>query len=242
MQCLEWRQEVDTFLDGESPVERASTLQEHVRRCPECAGELMSRLEMKRRTKAAGKRYVASEKLRRSIAKRSATTARAWVWPLAAAAAMVVFAMFGLRNWEAQGHQRQMMAQLVDIHVATLASANPVDVVSTDRHTVKPWFQGKVPFSFDLPDITGTNAELLGGRVVFVNQHPVAQLLYKVREHKISVFIAQADASGLRSSGSLSRDLQFHGESWTAHGLSYVVVSDASPAELEPLVKHLQSA
>jgi anti-sigma factor RsiW len=241
MQCLEWRQGLDTFLDGESSQSQDSALQVHLRGCPDCAAELVTRLQLKRLTKAAGKRYVASEQLRKKIARQAETVRWGWGRLVLATAAAVAIAVFALSVWTARGQQRQIMAQLVDIHVATLASANPVDVISTDRHTVKPWFQGKVPFSFDVPDLAGTNVELLGGRVVFLGQHPVAQLLYKVREHRISVFIAQADTAGIASSGGLSRDLNFHGESWTAHGLSYCMISDASPYELTPLVARLKT-
>ena len=60
--------------------------------------------------------------------------------------------------------REQALAELVDLHVATLASANPVDVISTDRHTVKPWFQGKLPFTFNLPELQNSSFKLVGGR------------------------------------------------------------------------------
>src|SRR5260221_3936314 len=115
MQCLEWRQELDTFLDGESSHSRGSALQEHVRSCPACAAELVARLQMKRMTKAAGKRYVASERLRNRIARQTAPGLWAWGWGrlALAAAAMIVIAVFGVHTWEVRDQQRQVMAQLV---------------------------------------------------------------------------------------------------------------------------------
>ena len=64
------------------------------------------------------------------------------------------------------------MSELVDLHVATLASSNPIDVVSSDRHTVKPWFEGKIPFTFNLPELQNSPFTLVGGRVSYLNQSP----------------------------------------------------------------------
>jgi len=87
--------------------------------------------------------------------------------------------------------EQQLMSELVDQHVATLASSNPVDVVSTDRHTVKPWFEGKIPFTFNLPELQGSSFLLVGGRVSYLSQAPGAELIFRVRQHQISVFIFQ---------------------------------------------------
>ena len=76
---------------------------------------------------------------------------------------------------------------MADLHVSDLASANPYDVVSSDRHTVKPWFQGKIPFAFNLPEFAGTEFTLLGGRLVYLHQQPAAQLVVGVGKHRISV-------------------------------------------------------
>src|SRR5579863_78943 len=88
-------------------------------------------------------------------------------------------------------HGQQVFGELVDQHVATLASLSPVDVVSTDRHTVKPWFQGRIPFTFDLPELQNSEFSLLGGRMAYLEQTPGAQLIYKIRKHEISVFVFQ---------------------------------------------------
>ena len=88
------------------------------------------------------------------------------------------------------GLERQhVFSELADLHVATLASATPVDVISTDRHTVKPWFEGKIPFTFNLPELQGTEFSLVGGRVTYLSQAPGAHLLYRLRKHELSVFI-----------------------------------------------------
>ena len=75
--------------------------------------------------------------------------------------------------------------------MATLGSANPVDVISTDRHTVKPWFQGKLPFSFNLPDNLLSGTTLDGANLTYIQNKPAAQLLYSIGKHRVSVYLEQ---------------------------------------------------
>ena len=135
-----------------------------------------------------------------------------------AIAAVVIASALVLTQFHRSG-ERQLMSELVDQHVATLASSNPVDVVSTDRHTVKPWFEGKIPFTFNLPELQGSPFVLAGGRVAYVNQSPGAELIFRVRQHQISVFIFQERALG-RAGGSESvrAALSFEVRTWCRNG------------------------
>src|SRR5208337_5238055 len=118
----------------------------------------------------------------------------AWMPAMAAAAVAVALLAVGFTLWARQTAREQALAELVDLHVATLASANPVDVVSTDRHTVKPWFQGKLPFTFNLPELQNSPFKLIGGKVMYFDHQPGAQLLFEVRNHELSVFVLQEQA------------------------------------------------
>ena len=111
------------------------------------------------------------------------------------------------------------------------------------RSTVKPWFAGKIPFTFNLPDLQGTDFTLLGGRVTYLEQMPGAHLIYRVRQHQISVFIFQqrAGQTAISSSSPVSR-LSFTMESWTKNGLRYFVVSDVGAQDIERLSKLLRAA
>ena len=80
--------------------------------------------------------------------------------------------------WELGPAESQVFSEIADLHVATLASSSPVDVISTDRHTVKPWFQGKIPFAFNLPELQNSEFSLLGGRMTYLDQTPGAHLIY----------------------------------------------------------------
>ncbi len=169
-----------------------------------------------------------------------------WVWQVVAVPAVLVLILSLAVNWYAgrEGTRRgQLFSELADLHVAALASTNPVDVVSTDRHTVKPWFQGKIPFTFNLPELQGSDFILLGGRVTYLAQTPGAQLIYQLRKHEISVFIFQ-DRGGETEGLPLGRNhaLTFNVESWIRNGLRYFVIGDVAADDIARLSKLLRDA
>ena len=84
-----------------------------------------------------------------------------------------------------------LMTEVSDQHIATLAANLPPQVLSSDRHTVKPWFQGKIPFSFNLPEGLPADTKLEGANLVYLHNRPVAQLLYDIGRHRVSVFVQQ---------------------------------------------------
>jgi anti-sigma factor RsiW len=140
--------------------------------------------------------------------------------------------------------RNQAFAELVDLHVAMLASANPVDVVSTDRHTVKPWFQGKLPYTFNLPELQGSSFMLRGGKLVYFQHNPGAHLLFEERRHQISVFILQDEPNSARLPAAVTPS-SFQGfsvETWSQSGLRYVIISDTSPADIHALADLLRAA
>ena len=135
-----------------------------------------------------------------------------------------------------------LFSEIADLHVGTLASSSPVDVISTDRHTVKPWFQGKIPFSFNLPDLQNTEFSLLGGRLAYLDQTPGAQLIYDYRKHHISVFVFQERSlpASLGESFLPPKQLPFNMETWTRDSLRYFVIGDASKDEINRLGSIIQ--
>jgi anti-sigma factor RsiW len=127
--------------------------------------------------------------------------------------------------------------------VATLASLSPVDVVSTDRHTVKPWFQGRIPFAFNLPDLQNSGFSLLGGRMTYLDQTPGAHLIYDARKHHISVFVLQERSLPGKLDNSFSpQKLPFNLETWSQGGLRYFVIGDASIADIDSLAELFKAA
>jgi len=145
--------------------------------------------------------------------------------------------------WIAYSHRSNAFAEAADLHVNALASANPVDVISTDRHTVKPWYQGRIPFSFNLPEFQNTGYTLIGGRLVYFHQQPGAQLLVALRQHKISVLIFQETpelARAFSGPSTVEHRNSFSIDTWTSQDLRFVLIGDADPAAITKLAQLLR--
>jgi anti-sigma factor RsiW len=247
MTC-DWVPKLDLYVDGELSGRELTEVEAHLRTCPTCAAGALSLLQLKRMTQTAGRRFSPRLEFRQQIERKIEKAKRplwAWRWaPALAAAAALVLMLIPATLWLQHSRSEQVLGELADLHVSTLASANPVDVVSSDRHTVKPWFQGKLPFTFNLPEVQTSPFKLIGGRFTYFQQSPGAQLLYEVGKHRISVFIFQnRDELGRLNSGSLlSRNLAFNTETWRAGGLWYFVLGDASPSDIHDLSQLLRGA
>lgn len=247
MSC-EWHANLDHYLDDELPDPAAGEMEAHLRGCPSCAADALSRLQLKRTTHAVGQRFAPRPEFRLKIEQSIGATKRPrmrwrWAWNFAAVAALgliLVSTAFWLQHWRGD----QALSELADLHVSMLASANPVDVVSSDRHTVKPWFQGKLPFSFNLPELKGGPFQLLGGRVTYFQQSPGAHLLFQIREHRLSVFVFQDRPELIRFElgSSLRRKLAFNFETWAEGDLRYFVIGDANRTDIHELSELIKRA
>lgn len=250
MACESWRAQLDTYLDGELPETEMRSFDAHIRGCPSCAADALARVQMKRTIQAAGKRFSPSaefrKKMRQSMTRKPKRRFDA-VWAFATAAVLIVIAGILTSSYlTGRSRQDQALSEIADLHVATLASSSLVDVISTDRHTVKPWFQGKIPFAFNLPELQDSEFSLLGGRMAYLDQTPGAQLIYDVRKHHISVFVFQDRLLKLPASlDGISRSpnqLPFNMETWSRGGLRYFVISDTSAADIDRLAKLFKAA
>jgi anti-sigma factor RsiW len=142
-----------------------------------------------------------------------------------------------------RGRRQRVYSELADLHVAALASSTPVDVRSTDRHPVRPWFQGKIPFRFNLPELEGTGFTLVGGRVAYLAQTPGAHLIYQLRNHELSVFIfPDRGAETASLPPEVTHTLSFSEENWSQNGLRYFVIADVSSDDIQSLSKLLRDA
>jgi|KBSMisStaDraftv2_1062788.scaffolds.fasta_scaffold193012_2 anti-sigma factor RsiW len=249
MTCEEVGRMLDAYVDENCSPEERTAIEAHLHSCTSCASEALRRLQMKRATRAAAARYSPSPDFRRRIeesirAKQRPAHWFSWGRPLAALATAMLVVAVSIGLWTRHTAREQAMTELLDLHVAIAASSNPVDVVSSDRHTVKPWFQGKLPFAFNLPELANTPYTLIGGKLVFLGRNPSAQLLFSVRKHDLSVFIAEQNRSFpmLDSRVHSDREKGFSTESWVRDGLRYVIISDTSPQDVRALGELLRSA
>jgi anti-sigma factor RsiW len=251
MSCQLWSERLDAYVDGEGPRDDLAAVEDHLRTCADCAREALGRMQLKRATHFAAQRFTLSPEFRlrvqnsiRQDLDRKSFWSLAWRPGLLALTATLLMIAASAILWSQHLRREQAVVQLIDLHVATLASSNPVDVVSTDRHTVKPWFQGRLPFSFNLPELAGTQFNLLGGKVAYLSNNPAAQLLFTTGKHKISVFIAQDQPGSPAAAllGGPKRDRGFTLETWSANGLCFVAISDASAADVNALAELLRAA
>jgi anti-sigma factor RsiW len=239
MSC-EWQGKIGLFVDDELQPAEQQQVSDHLSGCSECTAAVAEQLALKKVVRVAANRYAAPPDLHASVYRELHPHARVsawWKWGMSAVCAVLLVAL-GYALWPRSSGKDPMLAELVDQHVIALSSSNPVDVVSEDRHTVKPWFQGRLPFTFNLPELAGTNYKLLGGKVAYAQQKPGAELLYTVGQHKISVFIFEEQGN---RGAPMSRST-FNIKSWSGNGLAFHLVTDASDAESSQLVRMFQDA
>jgi anti-sigma factor RsiW len=243
MVCDSWTAKLDTYLDGELSESEMHTFDAHVRSCSSCSADALTRVQMKRAVQATGKRFTPEAEFRKRMQRRVAAKPQrsfrlGWIFAAAAvailAAGVLTSTYVGVRS-----SRDHVFSEIADLHVETLASSSPVDVVSTDRHTVKPWFQGKIPFAFNLPELQNTEFSLLGGRMTYLDQAPGAHLIYDFRKHHISVFVFQEGSlpTNLGVASLSPKPLPFNMETWSQGGLRYFVIGDASTPEIDSLAK-----
>lgn len=247
MGCSQWAGTIDVLVDGELSAESARDASEHLRNCPACATAALVVMQRKQSIQVAGRRFAPDAAFRARLLRQidsKPARPRMWFMPSLAAAALVLAMAAGVlinrdRNLKSE---QQLLNEMADLHVGTLASQNPVDVVSTDRHTVKPWFEGKLPFTFNVPELQGSEFSLVGGRVSYLRQSAGAELLFRLRQHQLSLFIFQERAVGALSTDHGTLDGSGLNERvWRHNGLLYCLVGDVSTADLDRLRDLLQA-
>lgn len=212
-------EQVQLIADGELEIA------EHVEHCGRCATAILGAKHLKSVVRDAMRTEAAPAALRRSL-----TGSNSAPWWMAAAAAVLSILLAG--GFVVRERSRNAAAELADMHVTLIGGANPIDVISTDRHTVKPWFEGRVPFAVPIPDLSSTEFRLIGGRVVFWRGNPGAYLLVRKGAHKISVFVfpdenaPQIASTSFRTLSTLA---------WREGGVSVVAVADIPSADLQAL-------
>jgi len=241
--CHEAERLVDAYVDGELGPAETAALQEHLVACAECSRRLMDR-ELLGRTLRAAPYYVAPARLRAAV---RGARKRSWFTPslLAWAATVTLAVSLGgamvvrtARSRSTVESTASIADQVVGGHVRALMADHLFDVRSTDRHTVKPWFLGKLDFSPPVEDLSSIGFPLLGGRLDHVAGQPVAALVYQRRLHPINMFIWPA---GDRTAASDSRSIRgFQVRHWIRHGMSFWAVSDLNDAEFGEFVRALQ--
>jgi anti-sigma factor RsiW len=154
-------------------------------------------------------------------------------WFVAAASIAVVAAGVLLEiRWTRSATGDRQASAVTDRHLASLMADHLVDVASSDRHTVKPWFAGRIEFSPLVVDLAADGFPLRGGRLDYVDGHPAVALVYARAQHVINVFVwptPEGDAGAHASDDTRG----YHLVHWTKHGFSWWAVSDVAPTDLQ---------
>ncbi len=246
MTNCEWREKIGLYVDGELEPSAEQAVVGHLQSCSDCSSAVLEQQALKKAIRVAGKRFTAPPELYASVQRQmhpersSGPGLKPWLKWSAIAASTFLLAVVTFALLSRPSASNTTVSQLIDQHVTMLASSNPVDVVSSDKHTVKPWFQGKLPFTFNPPELAaGSPFTLIGGRLVYAQQAPGAELVYQVRQHKLSVFIFQArDVRGEPSANNQT----FVVNSWQQGGLQYYIVTDASREDADRLRALMEDA
>jgi anti-sigma factor RsiW len=236
MTCDEAKILLHALIDGELDAGHAREVEEHIAGCPACAAELAAYREMSKTIAAADLRYAAPPLLRKRIEaalpKEQMPNRRAVLRGFAMGSAVSAIAATGLvaivlRNDDAQ----RIELEIVSAHLRSLQAGHLTDVISTDQHTVKPWFNGKLDVAPPVVDLTSQGFTLIGGRLDYVDARPIGAIVYRRRAHVINLFVAQT-ASTERRPARIDAIQGFNIRSWSDRGLNYWAVSDIAADEL----------
>jgi anti-sigma factor RsiW len=250
---------LSALADGELIGDQLVEVNEHLAACPQCTSSALEISLLKSATARAGQRYAPPPEMRERLTRLASQESlrplsrggRGWSsygWA-AAAAVLLVFVGTVLVQYSGRsvteharlGAYAELVTEASDQHIATLAANSPPEVISSDRHTVKPWFQGKLPFSFNLPQNLPGDTTLDGANLTYLHSQPTAQLLYSIGKHRVSVFVQQRTET-TTADGLLVSHTGFHLASFHTADLEVVAVSDVDPARLSDLADKIEQA
>jgi anti-sigma factor RsiW len=248
MNCEEANVLLHALLDGELDAGHAREVEQHVASCARCAAQLRGYREMRTAMAAADLRHVPSQDLRRRLdaalpkAQPSAPTRRALLQGFllgggASAVAAASIATIVFQN----SQEQQLLSEVLSAHLRSLQAEHLTDVMSSDRHTVKPWFNGRLDVAPPVIDLTAQGFTLIGGRLDHIEGKAVAAIVYRRRTHVVNLFVRQATSGERRSTG--NETVQgFNVRRWTEQGLSLIAISDINAEELQEFSSKFDAA
>ena len=241
MDCVEAKDLVHFYIDQELDLLRVVDVDKHLQSCAACR-ELYDRQRALRSTLKREASYHRAppelrERLRFAIRAQTNGTIRPrargrsqWNAGLAVAAAVVLSVSVALYI-VLPTPQDRLENDVVSSHVRSLMANHLSDVASSDQHTVKPWFNGKLDYSPPVDDLTAQGFPLIGGRLDYLDDRPVAALVYRHRQHAINLFVWPSEGAHEQKPHALSRQ-GYNLLRWTQGGMEFWAVSDLNEAEL----------
>jgi len=245
MRCDDMQELVSPYIDGELGLMTGIEVERHLQDCPVCSQEY----ENQRTLQAALRANDLYTKLPAGLEKRVQTAVRqvsqgetglrgfSWRWlSVAAAAAILLIAgALAIGLLATRSAQDRLAQEVIASHVRALMASHLTDVPSSDQHTVKPWFNGKLDFSPPVKDLVSEGFPLIGGRLDYLDKRPVAAIVYQHRQHYINLFVWTVTAEHGHEDSEMSQQ-GYHVIHWINAGMSYWAVSDLNSAELQQFV------
>jgi anti-sigma factor RsiW len=250
LNCEEIQPLIHGYVDGELDLMKSLEIEQHFQECPQCAQAHTTLQAIRARVKNSIPYFSAPPGLARRVqssvrsAGHGGRTRRVPPGPLLAVAASLALMMatgWGLaRVLPARSEDAFLTQELVASHVRSqMLPSHQFDVESSDTHTVKPWFEGKLDFSPPVKDLAGQGFPLIGGRLDYLHNRAVAALVYRRRKHSINLFIWPS-RSGDEASPRKATSQGFHILQWIRSGMTFWAVSDLNERELQEFVRLIQ--
>ena len=249
MNCQTTQDLLNGYADTELDLVNHLAVEEHLRSCPACERVNSNQMSLKSAMTDESLYFQAPTALRMNIQKavreadrESAPAGWSWLWRLvpivAAATAVVILAIFLLRPGLPKDDL--LAKEVVSGHVRSMMANHLTDVVSTDQHTVKPWFDGKLDFSPRVIDLAASGFPLTGGRMDYIGSRPVAALVYQRRQHVINLFVFPSGGDP-DIANQMSERQGYNLIHWNKSGMSFWAVSDVNLNELQEFAQGIQN-
>jgi len=249
LSCQQTSELIHAYVDGEVDVLKSLEIEKHLSDCRTCAQMFKGLRNLRSVVSDQALRFypsVAFEKrLQRSFRNESEAESKSlifrWRWLVAAASLIgaVLLVWVSAANFMRQSAGDVLAQEIVSSHVRSLMADHMTDVPSSNQHTVKPWFDGKLDFSPPVKDLSGQGFTLNGGRLDYISNRPVAALVYQRRQHTINLFVwPTTGGEDAREKASVRQGYNLI--QWTSAGMTYWVVSDLNLAELQQFVQLLK--
>ena len=245
MNCQQAKPLIDPYADGELEAAAILELEQHLQSCSKCGVAWRNLQNLKKTLKQNAFYFTAPEELRRRIKLefpspgRGVFPGRAWNWnwlTTVMAGATACLALLLTLTLTRSSSEQPIAREIVSSHVRSLMANHMLDVVSTDRHTVKPWFNGKLDFSPPVKNLAEQEFPLIGGRLDYIGGHSVAALIFQRHKHIINLFIWPA--KGKNSNPTSPESLQgYNVIHWSEAGMTFWAVSDLNDKELMEFVR-----
>ena len=253
MSCQRAPEQIHGYIDGELDPVNNLEMERHIQECQVCASTYRSQTALRSLLRDRSLYYPASEKLKKrvqSVVRKEAKSERsprpfAWRW-VAVGASLALMLLIGVIMWRvlpgiSRSSDDLLAQELVSNHVRSLmlGGSHLTDVLSSDQHTVKPWFDGKVDFAPPVKDFAGQDFRLYGGRLEYLNNRSVATLVYQRRLHYINLYIWPTEQSVSAEEITFQRQ-GYNLIHWTSSGMSYWAISDLNNVELHEFARLVQ--